>query len=618
MGDPVGVDPAALRELAGRLRRLQALLAEHAPAIRQKMRCWDSELDFALLPRLVDEALRDARDMDARAGRAHELATDQGWRPAPAGPGVPEPPAVTLDWTATGHAAGEAARDVAGLAEVQAAGDPAHALARLAELPAGLTRHLGDQAYLAAFWAEATPLALQAARVLRDRAGVAPFGAASSGVLRALGASLAAATQMRTGTGADRRPLLSAATREAIIRPADPWSVGMLFEYGPDGKAWDSDFLADMARAMLDATATATGTGPRTATGAGLGPGAPGPAATSRPAGPSPGATPLPGTPQIGGPQIGTGPIDTPPIGIPSTGTASIGAAPSGAVPGGAGLAGTDPGGAADDLAALCAVLGRASENGHAARHVLGHPVTGARYAAILVGDRPGMDGHAAEFLRAAVSAVRGPGADAEESARSVAAIVQATAAFAAARPGAVLPPRIRAALFHVAARYLPDLAAGAGRPGVPGAARFGGRAGHPWTAVVDGAALPAFLGQALREPVDAGTLRGLLDARQPLTVAATALDPDGTDHLGAVARLHEVVDEVERALGLDAAGRAAVAAARRRASAAAAARGSWMYDFTGPWSATAVTRFLTGAAPVSLAESVVAGAARLPGPRTR
>ncbi|MEU7696517.1 hypothetical protein [Microbispora hainanensis] len=212
------------------------------------------------MPGLIAAALDDVRDMDARTTRAYELAREQGWSALSRAPGVPgltldRPPSVRLDWEATGQSGNQGKRDAETLAAALAAKNPEEARTALLGLPESLQRHLADEDYQAAFWAGAGPLALRAARALYERTGSALFSAESVSVLRALGASLAAAGQMRVGTGKDRRPLLPDATRAALTANSDPWSVGMLVKYGPEGRSWDSRFLADLTRAMLDARA---------------------------------------------------------------------------------------------------------------------------------------------------------------------------------------------------------------------------------------------------------------------------------------------------------------------------------------------------------------------------
>lgn len=227
MDEFAGVEPAGLQELAHRLKRLHSLLAEHGPMIQRNMRRWDSTLSFAALPHLVDEALRDARDMAARAAKAHALS------------GHPTTAGVHED-VATGAVEDPAGED--------------GAAARL--LYEDLVRSNGDAAYLAAFWGQACPVALQAARTLIRRAGPGLFGPESVSILRALGGSLASATRMRRGNGADARPLLPDAALDEITKHPDQWSVAMLVRYGPDGRSWDGDILAVITRAVLEAHST--------------------------------------------------------------------------------------------------------------------------------------------------------------------------------------------------------------------------------------------------------------------------------------------------------------------------------------------------------------------------
>ncbi|GAA1505736.1 hypothetical protein GCM10009677_42650 [Sphaerisporangium rubeum] len=274
MDEFAGVEPAGLQELAHRLKRLHSLLAEHGPMIQRNMRRWDSTLSFAAFPHLLDEALRDARDMAARATRAHALAghltTADG---PPASSAVPA--TVRLDWEATGHAGERAGQDAETLArlaggEDTAAGAPAAEDGAAARLHEDLVR--GDAAYLAAFWGQACPIALQAVRTLARRAGPRLFGPADVALLRALGGSLASVTRMRRGNGADARPLLPDAALDEITKHPDQWSVATLVRYGPDGRDWDGDILAVITRAVLEAHSTGRVEPPEQARGADLDP----------------------------------------------------------------------------------------------------------------------------------------------------------------------------------------------------------------------------------------------------------------------------------------------------------------------------------------------------------
>ncbi|WP_424528721.1 hypothetical protein ACOZ38_03225 [Sphaerisporangium viridialbum] len=594
MGEFVGVDPANLRELASRLQRLHTLLAEHGPLIQQKMQKWDSEVSFAALPRLIDEALNDARDMDARTTKAYELAHEKGWSPFQNGPadglggtagglggtagglggtagnqsGGPvdsllaldrtPPPMVRLDWTTTGQGGYQAKQDAKALAEALTTKDPAQARNRIALLPESLARHANDKAYLATFWTEACPLALQAARALYNRAGTALFSTESASLLRALGASLASATQMRVGTGKDRRPLLSEATRAAITKNADPWSVGMLFKYGPDGKTWDSHFLADITRSMLDARAALK--------------------------------IEIPSVSDQGGDLIRQRALYQ------------------------KRLAEFDP---------CIAVMDRATQNGQAARHVLGDPTTGLRYAKMLVSDdwhTPGvslqvrgqysitatslpltdrfeLSSHAADFLKAAASAGRGASEDAKESAWSVVNIVKATAEFSRLKPDAVLPNEIRKSLIFTTDRYLPDFARSVGRDYGSGILPKGRIKGNPWMAIVQNSELEALFNQILREPKEYGAFKGIMDARVAAAVTANILDPSDQNYLSEMGRLYGLVQQLEGDRNFINAQHDDDTATRNQTALSMLVSGFGALSFANPWGPATIAQFLTGVA---------------------
>ncbi|WP_432929102.1 hypothetical protein ACQPZZ_04180 [Microbispora sp. CA-135349] len=513
MGEFVGVDPENLKELTRRLEQLHELLARHSPLIQQKMQKWGSEVAVTSLPGLIAAALDDVRDMDARTTRAYELARQQGWSALVRAPGIPgltykRPPNVRLDWEATGQSGYQGKRDAETLTAALAAKDPQDARLALLGLPDSLRRHLADKDYQAAFWAGAGPLALRAARALYERAGGALFSAESLSVLRALGASLAAASQMRVGTGKDRRPLLPAATRATLTGSSDPWSVGMLVKYGPEGRSWDSRLLADLTRAMLDARAA--------------------------------GKTIWPPA---------RGKLETD---VDASRHQQLMA----------------------DYDAVGAVLQRAAENGMAARHVLGDPATGLKYARMLVSDSwhtPGYDpgpflssyvhpggmlpptgqvdlsAPTAAFLKAAVSAERGTSVDAKESAWSVVHIAQATADFSKLHPQTVLPREIRHALIYTADRYLPDFAASASHEFTASIAMQRGEdAANPWAPVVRPAELEALFGQALQEPKEFGAYKGKMDGRISVAVAATIKDPSDQNYLREMGGLYGMIQRIQ------------------------------------------------------------------------
>lgn len=450
MGDFVGVDPDNLKELTKRLERLHELLARHSPLIQQKMQKWGSEVAVTSLPGLIAAALDDVRDMDARTTRAYELAREQGWSALSRAPGVPgltldRPPSVRLDWEATGQSGNQGKRDAETLAAALAAKNPEEARTALLGLPESLQRHLADEDYQAAFWAGAGPLALRAARALYERTGSALFSAESVSVLRALGASLAAAGQMRVGTGKDRRPLLPDATRAALTANSDPWSVGMLVKYGPEGRSWDSRFLADLTRAMLDARAA----------GKTIWPPARGPLETDADASRH---------------QRLMAEYD-------AVGTVLQRAAENG-------MAARHVLG--DQTTGLKYARMLVSDSWHTPGYDPGPFLSSYVHPGGVLPPIGQVDLSAptAAFLKAAVSAERGTSADAKESAWSVVHIVQATAEFSKLHPGTHLPEEIRGSLLYVAGRYLPDFAQSVNHNFASGALQQGNKSTNPWVPI--------------------------------------------------------------------------------------------------------------------------------------
>ncbi|MCT9931958.1 hypothetical protein N5079_17285 [Planotetraspora sp. A-T 1434] len=534
MGEFVGVDPANLRELTHRLQALQETLSKHGPAMQQKMQKWGSNVSFAVLPRLIDEALNDARDMDARTSRAYDLAAEQGWNPFGVKPtggspyrDVPPPaPIVRLDWATTGQSGYQAQRDAAELSGLLAHTDPATLMAMygrdkgvirglLAPLAERLRGHLNDKDYLGVFWQSVGPLAARLAKTLHDNGSSTDplLTKEDTAILAAFGAALAAATRLRTSSGSGDSKALLPDSAKAALRAGDPWSIGMLLKYGPHGTAWDTDFLTDITRFMLDARKA--------------------------------------------------GKIDWPSSHQQLT---------------------TDMDAnhhqrALAEFDAMGAVLDRAAENGKAARHVLGNPTTGLAYTRMLVNDSwhtPGYDpaayfskyvdatsrsadpdylpdpgkinlsSHTAAFLQAAVSAGRGTTLDAKESAWSVVNIVQSTSEFSKVHPGTVLPHEIRKALIFTADRYLPDFAASVNHDFTSAAMQKANDTSNPWTPVTKASELEAFFNQALQDPEEFGAFKGMMDGRISIAVAATIKDPSDENYLVEMGSLYGLIERLK------------------------------------------------------------------------
>ncbi|MFI6511660.1 hypothetical protein ACIBCT_28995 [Streptosporangium sp. NPDC050855] len=520
MGEFVGVAPDRLEKLTAQLKRLHEILADRGSVIQRKMEKWDAQVGFGALPRLVDTARDDARDMETRTERAYELARLKGWDPKAPVMGMPghvpgpiPPPVVPLDWKATGRSGFQAERDATALVTAMDGENPEGKRAALREAAEKLRLHPKDNDYLRTFLQIAGPTTAQAARVLSDgdHSEGTLFSCQDQGVLTALAGALAAAGSLRTGSGKDARPLMSDATRAALTRAKDPWSVGMLLKHGPSGKNWDSRLLADITRSLLDARKAGTISFPPTRSGN--------------------------GSSDLGGDVFRFQKV----------------------------LADHDP---------VIAALNRSAENGKAARHVLGDPDRGLTYTRMLVDDSwrtPGADSfhrrpappggmtdpspkigqvdlssHVGTFLEAAASAKRGGGTDARESAWSVVNIAKATAEFSRLNPEKVLPAETRRALNFAIDRYLPDFAASA-RLGVPSEAVLSKRSANGlWVSYFSHSELKGLLKQALHDEKDLGKLLGSMDARLSGATKATVLDPSDQNYLSEMAALYGFVSKIE------------------------------------------------------------------------
>jgi hypothetical protein len=574
MGEFVGVSPDNLQELTNRLQKLHDVLATRGPLIRQKIQSWHGDVSFAALPRLIDEALNDARDMAARTTKAYQLATLKGWNPLHSPPLTATPfslpaPHVQLDWTTTAQSPFQAEQDTKALATVLSAGGASRDIgvvrAALRQALEHLRAHPDDKDYLAAFWPNAIPSVLKAVQLLRKRDSPNLLSTEDAGIIGGFATALATATRLKSGGGGqDSAPLLPATTRSAVTNASDKWAAGMLLKYGPNGKAWDPDFLADITRSMLDA----------------------------RKAGKI--VVPLP-------PGKGTSLPDQERDWELSQKI----------------WANYDP---------TTAVLDRATENGTAARHVLGNPTSGAEYAKMLVNDSwhtPGVDisyyahfagttppatnvkvfqldqsPHAAAFLKSATSAPRGTTPDAKESAWSVVNIVKATSEFSKLHPTTTLPKETRQALIYIADRYLPDLAASA-HHGFGSGVRLRGDDPHgPWMTFMETNDLTSFLKQALHDPRDLGIFQGKMDARVSASVTASIKD-SGTNYLSEMGQMYGMLARIQGDLSFDKEQTKDLKAERLQTAMSMMAGGFGALSFSNPLgTATAAQVFVSFASP--------------------
>jgi len=526
------------------------------------------------LPGLIAAALDDVRDMDARTTRAYELAREQGWSALSRAPGVPgltldRPPSVRLDWEATGQSGNQGKRDAETLAAALAAKNPEEARTALLGLPESLQRHLADEDYQAAFWAGAGPLALRAARALYERTGSALFSAESVSVLRALGASLAAAGQMRVGTGKDRRPLLPDATRAALTANSDPWSVGMLVKYGPEGRSWDSRFLADLTRAMLDARAA----------GKTIWPPARGPLETDADASRH---------------QRLMAEYDA--VGAVLQRAAENGMAARHVL--------------GDQTTGLKYARMLVSDSWHTPGYDPGPFLSSYVHPGGVLPPIGQVDLSAptAAFLKAAVSAERGTSADAKESAWSVVHIVQATAEFSKLHPGTHLPEEIRGSLLYVAGRYLPDFAQSVNHNFASGALQQGNKSTNPWVPINKLDELEGFFTQALQKPEEFGAFKGLMASRVSVAVAATIHDPSDRNYLREMGGLFGLIQRVENTHHFEGELRVDEEAAKNQMLLATASGGFGALSFSNPFGPGTMAQIFTALGTPALNEAFDTG----------
>lgn len=587
MGEFVGVDPKRLEELTKRLERLHDALAARGPQIVQLMRKWGSRQDLGLIPRLVAATADDARDMDTRTRKAYEVAELQGWKPRQVAatqrlgadgtvrsvPSKDDPPKVRIDWTVTGDSRFQARQDAAALAAAVRGTDPKVRAAAIAEVARRVAAHTGDSAYLTVFWKSAARDAARVARLLQQAAPPGPKLLDKNGAaaLSALAASLAAATELNDKAG---KPIVG----KEILDCPDLWSVGMLLKYGPHGSAWDSRLLADITRKLLDARAE--------------------------------GRIKVPEPRLVSKDALDRSRVDREYQQV---------------------LAEFDP---------VVAALDRAAENGKAARHVLGDPETGLKYAKMLLNDdwrTPGTDpsayfkgsfrsvpglvplprlyqvdlsAHPAAFLKAAVSAERGTGLDAKESAWSVVNIVQAVSKLAEANPQKTFPENFRNTFKYIADRYMYDFAGSAAHDYQSKAIHQGDDGSKPWIAVVRRSELAFFIGRTFLTQKEFDHFKGVMDAKMVLAVGATVVDRSGKNYLKEMGGLYGLVQDVQAYKGYEEGKRQDAAAERYKTAIDILTSGYGALSFSNPTGVGVASQIVTALSKPVVSESFETGKA--------
>ncbi len=510
-GDFVGVDPERLDRLATQLERLRDAIGANAPVILNGMSEYDTGLNLTLLRNAIQYSVDDAAAMRTRAQMADNLQrtatviTAQGAPPVQIG--------VMIPWDEI--SSGSAAQADAQLLQ-QAESDPnsPQARAEILSVEADIQDHMdapGGSAYLAAFYNYASPQVAALARTLDEQDGASDvLSAQDAKILKTFAAGLAEAATSQNFN-------LEAVSR-AFTRAPDMWSSAIFFKYAT-GSAFASSngtqLLAGMSRAVL--TDAANGD-------------------------PSL-AAPIPDTePQAGAAQQNE--------------FQKL-------------MAEYDP---------VVAVIGTTAGNPAAAQDVLGGP-NGENYAkdllnypwntggawASLGGNQPhtplthipGIDtsAAAAAFLNAATAAPGG--IMSPVSAQAVINIVNATAEYSQAQPGAVLPHNIRLAFIGIAQRNA--MGFGISAPGGSPAVIPAWTGKGSW-AEVSKTSLKPFLAQALNDPSDFGRFQGYLNSQIPNAVTATVGGQD--DYLHPMADLYGLVQQTENGLNFDTAEKQAAQAA--------------------------------------------------------
>ncbi|MEU1627012.1 hypothetical protein ABZ746_17165 [Streptomyces sp. NPDC020096] len=500
MSEFAGVDPHRVRLLANRLKDLADAIAKNGPIIRTNFSNWGGTLDLGQLAVQAAQVGQDAHDMTLRADEAANLLRQGSITMC-----TPSGDWVSIPWnTGDINPTQEAQQEAAELKKaVDNPNDPGSRQV-ITDIAQSMTDHQGDSAYMTAFMLSGG-LGELAKTANALHAEDAHDGVVLSKDSQGLLAQFAQSTQIMSRLAVQGNyPHPAPDYLAQLTNPptGDIWSAAMLFKYGPSGDKWDPTVLAAMTRTELDAR------------------------------------------------QSGTLEVPTPDvqlIHVPDNSIASY----EQKVELQSMLADFDP---------ACAVLDRATQNGYAARLVLGGP-NGERYAHDLLnngwqtpGDSyqepsgglvdggvaaiPGVDlsNHVAAFLQAATSAQFGNSDDAKLSAAALVNIVQVTGKLDPSKPDQVLPKSIREAFVKIADAHTADLSYSAAEGFADGQYLDNG----VWLAQVQRDELDAFLRQATHDPQDAGRLKGCMDAR--ISGAVGQQIQDGQKWLENMGRLSGMV----------------------------------------------------------------------------
>lgn len=251
MSEFTGVDPLRLRELANALQGLADALDADGTTIRNLFSKWEGTLGQSVLTQQTTQVGDDAHNMALRASLAYSLLLQPRFTSA----NSPHSNWVNIQWDVSQiDTALEGQREAMSLLEALDDPDDPQSRATIQMLSQSLEDHADDPAYLQAFMnSGGLDASVRAARFLHDQDGTHGSTVLSSDSQEIL-ASFGLAVQSATSLAEQGEIQLPANYLDKLTSPpnGDMWSVGMLFQYGPNGDKWDPKVLSTVGGAMLD------------------------------------------------------------------------------------------------------------------------------------------------------------------------------------------------------------------------------------------------------------------------------------------------------------------------------------------------------------------------------
>jgi hypothetical protein len=231
MGE-VGVDPELVARAATALEQLRDALAAHVPTIVTNLSEYNAGVNTGVLKQAQSRSVGDARDMRTRA-RLAQLWEQQGV-------GITGQGLVEIPWSGTSLDTADALAEALALALAESGKDPRVSAASIQAIEQDLKDHMGDSAWLQAFYNNAAPYVAKLATTLHSN-DVSSMDYNSRFTVLTKADEQIMATFADGLAAADRAPApygLSADAVQAIAGAPDIWSASMLVKFGPPGSSW--------------------------------------------------------------------------------------------------------------------------------------------------------------------------------------------------------------------------------------------------------------------------------------------------------------------------------------------------------------------------------------------